>query len=179
MNDQSRNLVAHQPHPGLRGRCSRPPSPSTGEGNEFPSPPRRRDTKKGQKEKKGICCSATAVPRCGIPEGVAPRVVVKTKPESTRKQNSNRNVIPIKDLDYFSPEHRSAVTDQRRLPLRTEIEAGTVRSHKLAGNSIFRRHSIFCINGVNYGQKLSLYKMNSPISQKTNEWPLAIFVTFF
>ncbi len=42
-----------------------------------------------------------------VPQGVAPRVVVKTKPESVRKQKGNRNVIPIKDLDHFSPERRS------------------------------------------------------------------------
>ncbi len=66
-----------------------------------------------------IRCSATAVPRCGIPEGVAPRVVVKTKPESIRKQEGNRNVIPIKDLEHFSPERRSGVADERRLPLRS------------------------------------------------------------
>ncbi len=51
-----------------------------------------------------------------VPEGVAPGVVVKTKPESTRKQKGNRNVIPIKDLDHFSPERRSGAADQRRFP---------------------------------------------------------------
>ncbi len=51
MNHQSGNLIAHQSHPGLHDRCSRPPSPSTGEGNELPSPPRRRDTEKGGKRK--------------------------------------------------------------------------------------------------------------------------------
>ncbi len=36
-----------------------------------------------------------------VPQGVAPRVVVRTKPESIRKQKRNRNVITIKDLDPF------------------------------------------------------------------------------
>ncbi len=52
-----------------------------------------------------------------VPQGVAPRVVVKTKPESVRKQKGNRNVIPVKDLDHFSPEYRSGAVDERRFRL--------------------------------------------------------------
>ncbi len=177
MNHQSRNVIAHQPHPGLHGRCSRPPSPSTGEGNELPSPPRRTRQRERAGREKASAARLTAA--CGrFRKGVAPRVVVKAKPESTRKQKGNRNVIPIKHLDHFAPERRSGLTDKRRLPLRTESEGGTARSHKLAGNSIFSSHFIFCIYGVNFGQKLSLYKMNPSISQKTNEWLWTLFVTF-
>ncbi len=65
-----------------------------------------------------------------VPEGVAPRVIVKTKPESTRKQKCNRNVIPIKDLDPFSPERRSGAADQRRFPpLRGAFRRATPRSN--------------------------------------------------
>ncbi len=143
MNDQSRNLIAHQPHPGLHSRCSRPHRQARVKGMNSP---RHRG---GETPRKGPLLGYCSPAMRGVPEGVAPQVVVKTKPESTRKQKGNRNVIPIKDLDHFWPERRSAVTDQRRLALRTEIEAATARSHKLAGNSIFRSHSIFCIHRAN------------------------------
>ncbi len=62
--------LAHQPHPGLHGRCRRLPSPSRGEGNQLPSPPRRTDTEKGGKREgrteieAGMASSSTLMPAC-------------------------------------------------------------------------------------------------------------------
>jgi hypothetical protein len=62
-------------------------------------------------------CWAAQVPRCGIPEGAAPRVVVKLKPECFRKQKGSENMIGR--LRIGAPLRQSFLLSTRQRHLRS------------------------------------------------------------